>query len=148
MPQAKDIYQEAFITVWRNIKEGRFEPQNETAVQGYLYQIAKNKWLDHLRSSRYKKTVGLGDHAHVYPQAIEEDTVVPANESDVLLKQAMAAFNKLGAECKKLLMAFYFEKKNMRQLAAEFEIGEASMRNKKYRCILKLRELAQFPNIS
>ena len=56
MPQAKDIYQEAFLAVWQNIKKGAFQPRNESALQGYLFQIAKNKWTDELRSARYKKT--------------------------------------------------------------------------------------------
>ena len=43
---AKDIYQEAFITLWKNVKNNSFVPHNETALQGYLYQIAKNKNID------------------------------------------------------------------------------------------------------
>ena len=36
--QAKDIYQDAFIAVWRNIQLDQFVPRNETALSGYLYQ--------------------------------------------------------------------------------------------------------------
>ena len=53
----------------------------------------------------------------------------------------MQAFKKLGKECKELLEVFYFEKKSLREIAAQFNIGEASARNKKYRCIQKLRSL-------
>ena len=40
---AKDIYQDAFITVWTHVKNDKFTPKNDTALQGYLYKIAKNK---------------------------------------------------------------------------------------------------------
>ncbi|PVW17357.1 RNA polymerase sigma factor [Marixanthomonas spongiae] len=145
MPQAKDTYQEAFITVWRNIKDGKFVPENETAVQGYLYQIAKYKWLDFLRSSRYKKTTPFEPLENNKDMAISEtiDT-----ETETKRKQTMLAFEKLGTECKKLLTDFYYNKKSMREIASQFEIEEASARNKKYRCINKLRELTLSPTKS
>lgn len=142
MPQAKDTYQEAFITVWRNIKDGKFVPENETAVQGYLYQIAKYKWLDFLRSSRYKKTTPFEPLENNFDMDISESI---DKESEKKRKQTMKAFEKLGVECKKLLTDFYYNKKSMRKIASEFEIEEASARNKKYRCINKLRALTLSP---
>ncbi|RFN58856.1 RNA polymerase sigma factor [Marixanthomonas ophiurae] len=145
MPQAKDIYQEAFIAVWRNIKDGKFVPKNETAVQGYLYQIAKYKWLDYLRSSRFKKTTSL----EPLENNLEIDISETINtETEIKHKQTMNAFEKLGAECKKLLTDFYYNKKSMRKIASEFNIEEASARNKKYRCINKLRALTLSPTKS
>ncbi len=145
MPQAKDIYQEAFITVWRNLKEGKFVPQNESAVQGYLYQIAKNKWLDHVRSTRFRKTTTLSEDL-AEASLCTDDTAPEPVEEEAQLARTMQAFKQLGEECRKLLSEFYFNKKSMRQLADEFNIEEASARNKKYRCILRLRQLALSPN--
>jgi len=145
MPQAKDTYQEAFIAMYQNIKADKFIPTNDTALQGYLYQIAKNKWTDFLRSSRYKKTSQMADGFLIK----DEDTTMV--EFDISEEEynpqnlAMEAFNHLGTECKKLLEVFYFQKKTLREIAAVFDIGEASARNKKYRCIQKLRNLVS-PN--
>lgn len=145
MPQAKDTYQEAFIAMYQNIKADKFIPNNDTALQGYLYQIAKNKWTDFLRSSRYKKTSQIADGFLIK----DEDTTMV--EFDVSEEEynpqnlAMEAFNDLGSECKKLLEVFYFQKKTLREIATVFGIGEASARNKKYRCIQKLRSLVS-PN--
>src|SRR5689334_17039825 len=50
--EAKDIYQEAFIAVWQNIKAGRFVPQNGSSLEAYLFQIAKYKWYDHLKAAK------------------------------------------------------------------------------------------------
>ena len=145
MPQAKDLYQEAFITLWQNIKSGKFVPENETAIQGYLYQIAKYKWLDVLRSSRYKKTTSL--------EPLENNLDIDSSENidaetEKKQKQTMKAFEKLGSECKKLLTDFYYNKKSMREIASAFNIEEHSARNKKYRCINKLRELTLSPTKS
>ncbi|HPF11128.1 MAG TPA: sigma-70 family RNA polymerase sigma factor [Flavobacteriaceae bacterium] len=137
MPQAKDIYQEAFLAVWQNIKKGAFQPRNESALQGYLFQIAKNKWTDELRSARYKKTQrqesfqNLEDH----PNEIDQET---RGES---LHACMRAFGELGDECKELLTRFYFNRDSLRDIASFFSIEETSARNKKYRCIQQLKAL-------
>jgi RNA polymerase sigma factor (sigma-70 family) len=145
MPQAKDTYQEAFIAMYQNIKADKFVPANDTALQGYLYQIAKNKWTDFLRSSRYKKTAHMSNTFQIKDEAADMMEFEISSEEYTAKNQAMEAFNHLGAECKKLLEVFYFQKKSLREIAAAFNIGEASARNKKYRCIQKLRALVS-PN--
>lgn len=143
---AKDIYQEAFICMWKNIKNDSFVPQNETALQGYLYQIAKNKWMDVLRSSRFKNTNLIHNEMTI---ANNNDEGSHEEEQEIFkqkLKQAMDAFKILGSPCKELLTTFYFEKKSLRDIADELQIEENTARNKKYRCMEKLRELVLASN--
>ncbi|GAB5398877.1 MAG: hypothetical protein Aureis2KO_04620 [Aureisphaera sp.] len=145
MPQAKDIYQEAFLAMYQNIKEDKFAPKNETALQGYLFQISKNKWTDFLRSSRYKKTTKIPEGFQIKEESSLNGQEI--EQEDVRKTEgAINAFHKMGNECKKLLEVFYFEKKSLREIASLFDIGEASARNKKYRCIQKLRALVQSSN--
>ncbi len=146
MPQAKDTYQEAFLAVYQNIKAEKFVPTNETALQGYIYQVAKNKWTDYLRSARYKKTTGMIDNYHKADDASEIDGFNEHDENDQKLDATMDAFGKLGAECKDLLTRFYFDKKSLRDIASVLNLEEASARNKKYRCIQSLRNIALSPN--
>lgn len=145
MPQAKDTYQEAFIAMYQNVKADKFVPANESAIQGYLYQIAKNKWTDFLRSSRYKRTAKMTNETQLNDPDTSEIEYEIYSESNSAQNTVMQAFERMGAECKKLLEVFYFQKKSMREIAETLEIGEASARNKKYRCLQKLRELAS-PN--
>ncbi|WP_353779322.1 sigma-70 family RNA polymerase sigma factor [Winogradskyella sp. 3972H.M.0a.05] len=144
---AKDIYQEAFLAVWRNIKEDKFIPKDDSSIHGYLYTIAKHKWLDFLRSKKYKKTVYESElvgfkepKMHVHPSTQD-------HEFEKKLKRAMTAFEGLGEPCKSLLKAFYFDKKSMKDIADELNIDPASAKNKKYRCMQRLRELAQNLNL-
>lgn len=144
MPQAKDIYQEAFIATWKNIKSDKFSPLNETAVQGYLYQIARNKWTDHLRSSRFKKTSSLSNS---FIQTVDSSEDINEEKTlDNRMVLTMDAFNKLGDSCKELLTKFYFNKLSVKRIANELKLEEASARNKKYRCMQKLRELTMASN--
>ena len=140
--QAKDLYQEAFITVWKNVKKNKFLPKNETAINGYLYTIAKYKWMDYLRSPAYKKRDSyhaINETASQIASAESENEYV---EHDKKLSLAMEAFEELGEACKSLLTRFYFEKKSMKEIADELQLDAASTRNKKYRCMQKLRGLA------
>ena len=34
--QAKDIFQEAYLSVWQQVNAGDFSPKNNTALQGFL----------------------------------------------------------------------------------------------------------------
>lgn len=135
---AKDVYQEAFISMWNNVRNELFTPQNDSALQGYLYQIAKNKWMDVLRSKRFKTTQSLTEERTLFlkqEDTIEEDTY------DEKLNITMTAFKDLGQPCKDLLKTFYFEKKSLREIALHLNIEETSVRNKKYRCMEKLRAI-------
>ncbi|WP_452225788.1 RNA polymerase sigma factor [Lacinutrix cladophorae] len=143
---AKDIFQEAFLSVWKNVKNDKFESQNDSAIHGYLYTISKNKWLDYLRSQHHKKTVVVSKINHFEAA----DTNLYENDDDILkekrLDSIMHAFKGLGGSCKALLKKFYFEKKSMMIIAEELQLDAASTRNKKYRCMQKLRTLASENN--
>ncbi len=132
---AKDIFQEAFIAAWRNIQLDKFYPENESALQGYIYRIAKNKWLDHLRSAHYKKTIELKETAETLPEDMlsEEDTQY--------ITEVKNKFRQLGKNCREVLTRFYYKKQSMRTIAEKFEWTEATAKNNKYRCLQRLREL-------
>ena len=132
---AKDIYQEAFIAVWRNIQLDKFYPENEHALAAYLYRIAKNKWLDHLRSAHFKKVTRINEDTDHLPE-----DVLP--EEDVrYLNELKSKFKHLGENCREILKRFYYEKESMRVIAENFNWTEATAKNNKYRCLQRLREL-------
>lgn len=129
--EAKDVFQESFLAMWQNVKKGAFVPANETAVQGYLFQIAKNKWLDILRSQRRKLMVVVDE----IPEQMEQDHT----DSEQYFTQLEKAFSRLGDTCRQLLTKFYFQKESMASLAAHFGWNEATAKNNKYRCMERLR---------
>lgn len=131
--QAKDLFQEAFIAFWNNVKDNKFTPENGSALTGYLYQIAKNKWLDFLRSSQFKKTVLL---------QTEHDKIDEEEDNDWMQYRTLVAaeIKNLGDNCREILRRFYFAKESMELIAKAFQWTEATARNTKYRCIQRLRE--------
>lgn len=136
--EAKDVYQEAFIAVWRNLQLDRFEPQHAGSLDGYLYRIAKNKWLDHLRLVKHQKVIPLSEGI----SETEETTAVKEEELQQL-ESIKTNIRLLGDMCQKVLERFYYYKDSMRTIADTMKWTEATAKNNKYRCLQQLRELVK-----
>ncbi|PCE62979.1 RNA polymerase sigma factor [Sediminicola luteus] len=137
--QAKDIFQEAFISCWRNIKEEKFVTGN---VAGYLFTIARNKWVDTLRSPKFKKTVKLDMSLFSVsndPTEGEPPQIGPQRDKRSALQAAMG---RLGPQCRQLLTLFYFERRSIADIARTTGLTPGSTRNQKYRCMQKLKSLS------
>jgi len=140
--QAKDLYQEAFLAMWRNIKDDKFTAQSENAINGYLFQIAKYKWLDHIRSVRYKNTTFINREIEYDEPEVEESEL-----QNKKIKIIMDAIGNLGERCQTMLKLFYFERRPFKEIAVIMEMDEASARNAKYRCQEQLKKMTQIiPN--
>jgi RNA polymerase sigma factor (sigma-70 family) len=138
--QAKDTFQEAFVATWKNIKDEKIKIDGGLNVEAYLFTIAKNKWLDYLRSSHYKKTIRVDKVIHLQLDAEEEES--ESNQGQDEMAAMQHAFKQLGEKCKMVLKLFYFERKSMDEISSELQIASASVRNQKYRCMEKLRLLS------
>jgi len=140
--QAKDVYQEAFIAMWRNIKDNKFSADTVGALNGYLFQIAKYKWLDQVRSARYKNTTFINRDIEYNEPQIEENEM-----QNRKIKIIMDSMDKLGERCRLLMKLFYFERKSFKEIAEIMAMDEASARNAKYRCQEQLKKMIQIiPN--
>lgn len=140
--QAKDVYQEAFLAMWRNVKNNKFSAESETAINGYIYRIAKNKWMDYLRSLRYKNTTFINREIE-YDESDKDENELQTKK----IKIIMDAVSQLGERCQMLLKLFYFERRPFKEIAQIMEIDEASARNAKYRCQEQLKKMTlNLPN--
>lgn len=136
--QAKDVYQEAFLAMWRNVKDGKFTPDNKGNIGGYLFQIAKYKWLDYLRSKEYKNTTFINRDIELEESQSEEDEL-----KRIQINAIMTAVGQMGEKCQTLLKLFYFERKSYKEISKIIGIDEASARNAKYRCQEELKRMTQ-----
>ncbi|HMR82350.1 MAG TPA: sigma-70 family RNA polymerase sigma factor [Niabella sp.] len=133
---AKDIYQEAFTALWRNVQLDKFMPANAGSLNNYLFTIAKNKWLDYLRTVKVKKNIKLDDE-YAELMSIEETDDITIKRLTLVKEK----FKALGDNCRNLLKRFYYGRESLKSIAAVFNWTEATAKNNKYRCIEKLRSL-------
>lgn len=134
---AKDIFQEAMLVAWLNLKEGTFVVRNEFSLSAYIYKISKYKWLDKLKSKRTKMTQRVGEME--YEDMNEEQQEY--TEAEDRLKYLNALYAKLDAKCKEVLNQFYYEKKRLEEIAEDLSYDLGSVRTIKYRCMQKLRKM-------
>lgn len=130
---AQDAFQEAVTVLWLQVKEGRFSTSTESDPGGFLFQVAKFKWLDVVRSAAHRNMRVLhNDGAHV--PAEEQD-----HEAEERIHRLRGAYEKLDEKCRKVLDQFYFERKDLATIASHMGVEEESIRTIKYRCMMKLR---------
>lgn len=139
--EAKDIFQEAFIALWRNIQLDRFQPQNGASLDAYLFSIARNKWLDYLRNVKRVRTISIS----IESNGIENIPELTVKESRSL-KNIKESLQLLGEVCKEVLKRFYYQRQSMRTIAEAMNWTEATARNNKYRCLQQLRKLMNDKN--
>ncbi|MDY0102049.1 MAG: sigma-70 family RNA polymerase sigma factor [Lentimicrobium sp.] len=138
---ANDIFQEAFFACWKKLSTGKSSPRNKAEIEAYLFTTAKNKWIDQMRFTSKKKTISIDEKIH-HLATDEMPPITEINEKEAQLTITLAAFENLGQACKDLLTWFYFHKRSLRAIAEGLDMEEASVKNKKYRCIQQLKELA------
>lgn len=131
--EAKDIYQEAFIAAWQNVRAGKFIVQEGSSLEAYIFQVTKFKWFDHLKKNKQKKMVALQDEGIA-------DNVYSEEEYEYIEKVKLH-FSKLGEQCRQVLTLFYFKKQSMNKIASVYSWTDATAKNNKYRCLQRLREM-------
>lgn len=141
LDNAKDVFQEAYFACWKKLSTRKFQPKSKAEIEAYLFTIARNKWIDQTRIVAKRKTISIDEKMY---QLEADDTTQPSDldQKELQLSITLTAFENLGQGCKDLLTQFYFHKMSLRAVAERLEMGEASAKNKKYRCIQKLKELA------
>lgn len=133
---ARDVYQEAFLAVWRNVQLQKFLPASKAEFSAYLYQVGRFKWIDQLRAKKLR------------PVSMAEPNSVAAEELNLLAKEdqerieaVRKQFLHLGKNCRELLQRFYFLRQKLREIAESFAWTEATAKNNKYRCLQQLKQL-------
>lgn len=133
---ARDIFQEAIITLYEKAKSESFVLTCQ--IKTYIYSVCRRLWLKRLQqmgrfiaqSESLEETVSVEEDLEVHEKR---------NADFVIMERAM---NSLGEPCKGLLEAYYINKKGMTEISAEFGYTNAdNAKNQKYKCLMRLKKL-------
>lgn len=132
---AQDVFQEAMTVLWLNAREGRVTASEDNDLGGYLFRVARNKWLDTVRSAAHRNGQQAMDSELV------ADTVADSAASEVEDRIAglRAIYTRLDERCRLVLDRFYYQQQDLATIATELGVDEGSIRTIKYRCMMKLR---------
>ena len=133
---ARDIFQEAMITLYEKAKTESFVLTCQ--IKTYVYSICRRLWLKRLQQlGRYVAQSDLIEET----VPVEEDLEIheKRNADFAIMDRAL---NSLGEPCKSLLESYYLGKKGMNEIAAEFGYNNAdNAKNQKYKCLMRLKKL-------
>lgn len=130
---AQDVFQESVMVLWLTVKEDRFKVGPAGEAGGFLFRVAKNKWLDTVRSAAHRHMKVVPDD-RIHAEPVEGDDGI-----DERIVRLRGVYDKLDDKCRAVLDQFYFERKDLATIAANMGVEEESIRTIKYRCMMKLR---------
>ncbi len=133
----KDIYQDAIIASWMNINDGKYQPKKGSELGGYIFQIAKFKWLDKLKSKASKNTIRLVSDE--VKDQLADSGIDHQPDDDIAYLQTL--YTKLGDKCRAILNSFYYEKKSLEEIGTDLKYDASTLRTMKYRCMMQLRKM-------
>jgi len=133
---ARDVFQEAMITLYEKAKSESFVLTCQ--IKTYVYSVCRRLWLKRLQQlGRYitadenlEETVQVEDDLEIHEKR---------NAEFAIMERALGS---LGEPCKSLLEAYYIQKKGMTEIAGEFGYTNAdNAKNQKYKCLMRLKKL-------
>ncbi len=133
--EAKDVFQEAVIAFYENVRDDKFK--GESTISTYLYSIAKFKWLNQIK----KNSIRTGHHEKAPREAFSESPLATLIEGEQK-RTVLEVLALLGSSCKELLIENLYHNASMKEIAESGGYSsEQIVRNKKYKCLQKLKEL-------
>jgi hypothetical protein len=133
LDDAKDVFHDAIVILYNDLLNGK---AIESEV-GYLYGIARHLW-----AHRLKESLVIGDFNDEIDSSFH-------TEPTINQKKLLAFLQKAGSRCMDLLVSFYNERLNTKNLVHKFGFSnEHSASVQKYKCIEKLREAIRDKSIS
>lgn len=132
---ARDIFQETIIVLFQNTSKEKFQLSVSTCT--YLYSIARNKWLKHLRDNGRK--TGLDDTIELQAEGPVPDDDELKQKQRLLIKHLAG----MGDKCQSILQLF-FEGMPGEKLSQELGFSSYEYyRVAKNRCTETLKKLIQ-----
>lgn len=122
----KDIQQEVLVNLWKSLDgfEGRSQ------VSTWVYRVAVNTCLGHLRSEKRRKSV-FDDGVEVHPEQVE-DTGACDQEKEADIAHLQACIDRLG-EMDRVLVALYLEDLEIEEIGSILGLTEGHVRVKLHR---------------
>src|SRR5450432_168611 len=134
---AEDIFQEVILVFIEVLKKEKF--RGESSISTFLYSLTRNIWLNELKKrGRSKLRDAIFEKGKDQSDPDTSQLIVHRE----MKAEMMQLIDKLGENCKKILLAFYFENLAMSEILQNMKYeNEQVVRNKKYKCLKQLEQM-------
>ena len=132
----EDLLQEALVILWERVRAGRFE--HTAKLSTFLFGTVRNIWLRRLARARREIPTDLQGEEQRDLSLSALDTLIE-NEETCAVRDAL---ERIGEQCKKLLLLFYWEECSMDEIAKKLGFANAeTVKSKKYQCKKSLEQI-------
>lgn len=130
---ADDVLQEVFVRVHRKLAGLR----DTSKLQGWVYRIARNALIDHLRARRSRPDLAQ-------PVELSDETAEPSGRDVVDLTASLRRFvAALPKPYREALVRHEFEGQSIREVATALGISETAAKTRVRRARLFVREMLE-----
>lgn len=126
---AEDIYQESFMIMYQNVREGKFKDR-QASLKTYLFEIGKHKICNYLAKNKLE---------FIPLQTLSSEWVEQNYDTEEWM-EAQTIVNQLIDEaddiCNRILRLYYWERLKMTDIACQLNYkSEQVAKNKKNSCL-------------
>lgn len=137
---AQEFFQATIIIVYDNIKAGKLN-ELHSSLKTYMFGIGKNLAWNSYRQDLRKQKSGAEFYvmSHVAEEIEDEQSIHESN-----LELVNQCFRRLGEPCHTLLDLYYYQKRNMDEIAGQLDYKNTdTAKNQKYKCMERLRKMVE-----
>ena len=128
-----DIAQETFVKVWKNLDKFK----GESKLYTWIYRIATNEALTHLRKKKRRFFLPIGDLENELISTLEADTYYSGDEIQLKLQKAILTL----PEKQRLVFNMkYFEELKFREIAEVLEVTVGSLKAQYHHAVKKIEK--------
>jgi len=129
----KDLYQETFIILWRNIHEGRLTHLTSD-IKTYIYSIGKHLIINFIK--KHSRTVTFEPELLINLSYAPMEMTEDRDHNKKMVEEHLA---KLDERERRILEMYYLEEKDMKTIASEMGYKNSDVAKKrKYEVFKKL----------
>lgn len=146
---AEDFTQEVLIRVFRMARE--WSPQAKFTT--FLYRIARNLWIDHVRSAKFRKggrsldqpAPGAHADAATMMQMLPDDVRPPQDDAErrELYASIMSAIDKLPGEQRMVFVLSEIQGMRYQEISDIMEIPVGTVKSRMHSAVAKLQSLLE-----
>ncbi len=135
--EAQDIFQDAIMAFYKQVKTGKFKEQYQ--IGAFIYSVSRNLWINYIKKKN--KSISITEREYIIP--LEEDVL-----RDMITKErekkVMEVFSQIGERCQELLTYSIFRKYSMKEICKRMGFStENAAKTRNYKCKQKLIRLVK-----
>ena len=130
---ADDAAQETFVKVWKNIESFK----GDSKLYTWIYRIATNEALNHLRKKKRRFFIPIGDIEHELSSSLDTDIYYSGDEIQLKLQKSLL---KLPEKQRLVFNMKYFEEMKFKDIAEVMDVSVGSLKAQYHHAVKKIEK--------